>query len=272
MAYRDNTTKQRAKAIVHYRPMNALATIAIVAVIVLLSGMTYFQALLSLRSVDVTCVRGGEHTCTVLRHYGPITTHQALPINAIHSVSVSSHRAKNSTNYATILVLKGQDTVQLMRAGARGAADARRVAVDKAAFDPQPGTSTVHTDDAAPISGLFLALLATGLAAMSLLFTRSARLEFDFDRGTVAYKKSRWPLPPVRRTLRADEVKRALVTSRPGSKGGTVYEVELDLAHGPNLVLVGQGGGTEKRHKEAEAAINALLAKLHEEQASPDAR
>lgn len=265
MAYREDSTVKRPTAVVHYRPMNIVASVAITAVLLLMCAFTYFQAWTFLRATELSCVRGGEHSCTILRHYGPFTTHEVVPINDIHSVSIKSHTSKNSTTYSTIFLLKDTSKIQLTRPGPVGIADATKLAVEKAAFDREPGTTTLHIQDPAPFSPFFFALIATGLGALSLVFTRTARLEFDLDRGTIAYTRVRWPLRPVRRRFRAEEVKRARVVARPGSKGATIYEVALVIEGEPDLVLIAQGGGSEKRHEEKAAEINGHLARLHEE-------
>ncbi len=265
MAYRDATAPRRPTAVLRYRPMRPVATFGLMALFGFVSLVTFFQALTYVRSVELECVRGGPHTCTVLRHYGPLTTHQAIPIQNIHSVSITAHKTKNTTNYAAVLFTKSSETIQLMRATARHIADARRLAVEQVVFDRMPGTQRLFIDESVPVMGAFFALLGLGLAALSLMFFRSARLEFDFDRGAVRYTRLRWPLRPVRRTLRADEVKRARVTARPGSKGSAVYGVALVLDDETDLELLSQGGGGEQHHQRAADAINAHLAKLHEE-------
>lgn len=265
MAYREAATTERPNAVVRYRPMRPLATFALMALFGFVSLLTLFGALTYAREVELECVRGGAHTCTVLRHYGPLTTREAIPIQNIHSVSITAHKTKNSTNYAAVLFTKQGETVQLMRATQRPVADARRLAVEKVVFNPEPGTEKLFIQESVPAMGVFFALLGVGLAALSLMFLRSARLEFDFHRGAVRYTRVRWPLRPVRRTLRAAEIKRARVTARPGSKGSTMYGVALVIDGESDLELLNQGGGGEQHNQRAVDEINAHLAKLHEE-------
>src|SRR5687767_9987211 len=125
MAYRDNTSSKRPTAVFHYRPMHWLASGAIMLAILSMSLLTYWQAVSSLREMEISCERGGAHSCTIIRHYGPLTTHEVVPINAIHSVSVTSHSVKSGTKYATALVLKdGMEKLPLTRQGDRPAAEA----------------------------------------------------------------------------------------------------------------------------------------------------
>lgn len=225
------------------------------------SAFTLFQALTYARSVRFECVRGGENVCVVVRKYGPIATRQELPAHTIASAVVTSHSGKNGTRYGVALRTMDGDSIALMRPGSHGYAELVRSGVESV-LNASPGATGVPVEESSPVAAFFMALMGIGLGSITLLFTRSARLEFDLDRARVHYSRQRWPLRTVRRTFDSSDLIRARVAARPGGKGGTIYETALVVRGEPDFVLVSGGGGSEKRNEAAAARINAALEKM----------
>lgn len=259
-SYREFTRERpRRTVVVRYRPVNVLAVLALTATALGLSAISYYQALASMRSVALECDRGGEDACTVVRQYGPITTRERVPIDALHSVSIASHSAKSGTNYSAVLLTKHSKRIALMRPGSRADAESARAAIERVALDRTPGKRSTPIQGPAPLVALFALLMGTGLLAAPMLFNQNARLELDFERGELRYTKYHFPLRPERRTIPVRDLRRAVLATYPGSKGAT-YGVELQLARGANVFLAGHGnGGSEKRARRKVDEINALL-------------
>jgi hypothetical protein len=267
MAYRAAVEQKRSIEVVHYRPMNPLSVTLLSLIILAMAAFSLFQAVTHARSTRFECVRGGANTCVVVRDYGLFTTRQALPIHYIHAVRMTSHSGKSGTKYGVSITMRDGASVALMRPASQGYAELVRSGAESLALDERPGASSMPVEDASPLMALFMTTVGVLFGAVTLLFTRTARLEFDLDRGVIRYRRQRWPLSPVRRTFEAGEVTRARVIARPGSKGGTLYETALVLRAGPDFELVPNGGGDERRNEAAAARINALLDKMRDEAA-----
>ena len=266
MGYRDAAPeRRRLPEVVSYRPMPWHTRLAGAAVMLGMSVFMLFMALKELRSTELECVRGGRHTCTIVRHYGLLTTNDAIPINTITSVTISAHSGKNSTTYSADLMVRGRGVVALMRGTKRAVADALKLQIERHVFAREPGTASLPLESPSMLGAVIFGVMAVGVAALSILFNGSARLEFDFDRDQVRYQRRHWPLPAVRRTFRGSDVTRAEVTSRPGSKGGTVYEVALKVAKEGDVPLVGGGGANRQHNKDAADKINRILGRMHDE-------
>lgn len=261
MAYRDAATPKQPIAIVRYRPLNLFTQIGLVAFILAMSFFTLFQALTFARTSHLECERGGAHACVIVREYGPLTTHQTFPLNQINNVVVKSHSGKNRTTYSVALQMT-YGAEQILRAGDKSYAELTRKVVADFVEGRAVSPSKIPLDASSPITAGFMSLFSIAIGLASFLVLGSARLEVDLDRSTVKYVRSRFPRRPVTRTLRAEEIHAARVTSRPGSKGGTIYGVSLDLADGEVLELVPGGGGNKKRPEVAAAEFNALLARM----------
>lgn len=265
MAYREAVERSTPRPVVHYRPMHPLVAMGVAVIVMAFSAFTLFQALTYARAVRFDCVRGGENVCVVLRDYGLVTTRQELPAQDIVSVHVTSHSGKNGTNYGVSLRMRAGDTVALMRPGSHGYAERTRSGVE-AVLNPALGSTGVLVQDSSPVAAFFMGLMGVGIGAMTLLFTRSARLEFDLDRARVHYTRQRWPLRPARRTFALAELTRARVVARPGGRGGTIYETALGVRGEADFILVSGGGGSEKRNEAAVAKINAMLEKMRSDE------
>ncbi len=258
--YREATrARARPTVLVRYRPLSLLVVLGLTALVLALSAVSYSQALGAIRSVELECERGSEDTCSIVRHYGPITTREGVPIGTVHSVTIASHSNKNSTTYSAVLFTKTSQRIALMRPTSRAEAESTRAAIERLVFDRTPGKRSIPIEGPAPFLALFALLMGTGLLAMPMLFNQSARLELDFERDEVRVTKHHFPLRPERRTIPAGDLRRAAVAVYPGSKGPT-YGVELELARGGNVFLAGHGnGGSEKRARQKVDEINALL-------------
>lgn len=115
------------------------------------------------------------------------------------------------------------------------------------------------------IGGGAMAVVAVTIGLFSLMILGWARLAFDLDQDRVVYTRHRFPLRPITRTLRGEDVQCARVTSRTGNRGRTLYSVSLDLVGGEELALL-PGASTDKtRHYDAANKINTLLAQLRQQ-------
>jgi hypothetical protein len=198
----------------------------------------------------------------VTRDYGLFSTEKSIPINRIVMLRITSHRNKSSTSYGVEIVTRDAETIALMRPSSRSQAELVKSGAELVIND-RPGKSGLPVQESSPIAAFFMTLFGLGLGSLSFLMLQTARLDFDLDRSTIRYTRFRFPLRPVRRTLRANEVHGARVVSRVGSKGRTYYEVVLTL-DGEVLALVSGGGGSEARHEEAARRINTVLERMHE--------
>jgi hypothetical protein len=239
--------------------------VALIAFTLAAGLVVLFQSLTYARSARLECERGGAHACVLVREYGPIITRRSFPLDGIRSVEVRAHPGKGSTSYSVDLTLIDGTHEQLSRNGKRARAELDRTVIADFLEGRAVSPATTPLDEPSPLAALAMAAFAIGIGAFSLLFFGSARLEFDLDRGTIRYTRSRFPLRPLRRSLRAEDVVRARLTARPGSKGSTIFGVSLDLRGGEVLSLVPSGGSNESRPTTAVEQINTLLAKTREE-------
>jgi hypothetical protein len=261
MAYRDAVDKPRNIEVVRYRPMALAGVIVLSGIAGLASFLMLIMSLHSIRATSIACTRGGVHTCTIERRYGPIATHEAVPIGSISDVRVTRHKNKNSITHGVSLVTPS-DAISLIRPGREDDAIALAAAVRGIVNKPEDGSDTLDLQGADPLMALFFAAFSVGLALLALTITRSARLDFDLDRRTIDYTRFRWPLRPVRRRFNADQVVRARVTAKPGSKARTIFGVALVVKDEPDLELISGGSSNEKPHEETATKINGLLTRL----------
>jgi len=264
MSYREATPSNRAVEVVQYRPMGGVGGVALVGFIFAACLFMLFQSLTYARSARLECEREGAHACVLVREYGPFTTRRTFPLDGIRSVDVRAHSSKSSTTYSVDFTLSDGTREQLSRSGKRPRAELDRAVIADFLEGRAASPSTMPLDEPSPLAALAMAAFALGIGAVSLLLFGSARLDFDLDRGTIRYTRHRLPLRPLRRTLRAEDVVRARLTARPGSKGSTIFGVSLDLRGGEELPLVPGGGGNESRPTTAVEHINAVLARMRE--------
>lgn len=258
MNYRSAPARPDRVEVVRHRPMHPAALTAIALAFGAMLAMLVALSLDMLRSVELVCERGGTHTCDVRRDYGPITTHEAVPILAIRSVVVTTTRNKGRTTYGLDLVAEDRAVTILKRASLPAAESIRGRVLTMIRPEP-PGTESLLVQEGNPVqAGLFL-LPGAFMAFVLLSMFRTARLDLHLDRGTIVFTRHRWPLSPVQRTFRLDEVDRARLDARPGSKGSTLYEVRLVLRDGEEIALVPHGSGSESRVTQTVTEINQHL-------------
>lgn len=258
MNYRTAPARPDRIAVVRHRPMHPAALIAIAVAFGTILIVLVTASLDVFRSVELVCERGGTHTCDVRRSYGPITTHEAVPIPSIRSVVVTSARDKGHTTYGLDLVAEDRAVTILKRASLPVAESMRGRVLSMIRPEP-PGTDALLLQEgSATYAGLIL-LPGAFVAFVLLSMFRTARLELHLDRGTIVFTRHRWPLSPLQRTLRLDEVDRARLDARPGSKGSTLYEVRLVLRDGEEIALVPHASGSESRVARTVTEINQHL-------------
>lgn len=262
MNYRTAQPRPDRVEVVHHRPLHPLAVAGICVLFLAVPAFLLSEALDFWRGVEVECERGGAHSCDVRRDYGLFTTHQAVPIPQIQRVAVSTHKGKNSPRYGVVLELVDGGSIKVMRPTSRDDAENARAYVEAIVRSESPGVEKHRTQEPNRLGGGLMALFGLAFSSLLLLMTRTARLEFYLDRGSIGFVRQRWPLPPYRRTFRLTEVLRARVNARPGSKGGTIFEAMLVLAGGEELVLLPNVGGSESRVEASVAEINAQLARM----------
>jgi hypothetical protein len=265
MNYRDAAIQKRPIEIVDYRPMSLVGASALVCLVLAMSLFMLFNAATVGRSAHLECDRGGLHACVLVREYGPIATRTVFPLDAIGHVDVKGHSSKGGTKYSVDLTMRDGEHFQLSRAGNRNFAELTRTVVADFVEGRAASPTRIPIDESSPFGGFAIALCALVIGTFSLLILGSARLAFDLDRDRIEYTRRRFPLRPVHRTLRGEDVQCARVTSRPGSKGRTLYSVSLDLVGGEELPLLRGASGDKTRHYDAANKINTLLAKLREQ-------
>ncbi|MGZ3423763.1 MAG: hypothetical protein ACXVEE_38225 [Polyangiales bacterium] len=267
MAYREATITKRPFAVVDYRPMSLFWAVSLVCFILALSAFMVFQALTLARTSHLDCSREGLHACVLVREYGPVATRETYPLDAIQSVAIKGHSGKGGSTYSVDLAMRDGTRTQLSRAGSRHLAEVTLKEISDFLDGRAASPSKIPIDDPSPILALMMGLFSIAIGAFSFLILGSARLEFDFDGDKIHYTRRRFPLRPERRTLRGEDVQCARVTARPGSKGGTIYGIALDLEGGASLALLRGGSSNKARHYDAANEINTLLAKLREQRA-----
>lgn len=258
MNYRSAPARKDRVEVVRHRPMHPAALFTIAAAFGAMLIMLTVVSLDMLRSVELVCERGGTHTCDVRRSYGPITTHEAVPILSIRSVVVTSARNKGHTTYGLDLVAEDRAVTILKRTNLAVAESMRGRVLVMIRPEP-PGTDSLAVQEGNPVQAALFLLPGAFIAFVLLSMFRTARLDLHLDRGTLVFTRTRWPLSPVQRTLRLDEVDRARLDARPGSKGSTLYEVRLVLRDGEEIALVPHASGSESRVAQTVTEINQHL-------------
>jgi hypothetical protein len=257
--------QETPKEVVRYRSTGPVATVLLVVLVATFATVLAFQSFLNLRSVRLECTRGAAgDLCDRLVALGPIVTHDRIPIASITSVALESHAQKSGTKYTVVLATTEGRSVLSWREQPFASAHEKEAAIRAFLIDARAPSLALTIDEPQPFTSLFMGLFSLGLASIVAVLLVSARLEFDFDRRVIRYTRVRWPLRPIRRTLRGEEIARATVHAKPGSKGGTVYQVALVLADGGDLPLVGGSSGGEKHHERTAQRINALLDRMKE--------
>lgn len=258
MAYRERTTGTRPNEVVRYHPTGLLAALFFMLVLLGIAGAVLSRAIEVLRRIDLACERS-TNMCTVRHKYAPFATETPVAVSQIATIDLRTLRNKKSTTYVVTLYTKDARAIDLLSTPLAMQATSVRAAAEELAMTGPSATFT--TQEGSPIGALVYALIATGLAAVSLGGLRAARLEFDFAHRTIAYTGYRWPLPPRRRLLRADNVVNAVVT-QPGAKA--VYEVELVIRGEDNLRLVRQTSGHHRYQLHTATEINTHLSAMRE--------
>ncbi len=265
MRYREPhaaSTRARPNEIVHYWPIVGWSGGAVLLAAV---GGACAMAVLGirvLRSSQLDCTRGGAHECVVVRHYGPFATREAVPLASVRGVELRAHSGKGGTRYSVAFRLDDR-TVDLTEPMMHARAQLTHQVVADFVEGRAASPTTIPLDESSAIGAVPIAI---GLGAFAFAFNllRSARLEFDFERGRIAYTRRRFPLKPVRRTFDARETLRAAVAVTTNSKGQAVYSLGLVLRDQDDFPLVANGLDHEKRSKLTAARINELLRELHE--------
>jgi hypothetical protein len=251
LAYRDAVEQKRNVAVVDHRPRSLIVVIALTAMFWLFASVTFWQAAVYSRSVQLTC---NERECTVLRTYVALDTRDTFARDQVRAVVVTSHRGKSSTTYGVAIHTANGRVLALIRPGRNKEA----VEIQQAVVDVIEKRTGGRQLEALSLWSLCLFVFGAGLFAMPLAFTARARLEFDFDRGEVRHTLHRWPRRRQDRVFDARKVSAARVRARTGQRGEMIYELMLD-----EVSVAGSGGG-EKRNAVAARQINEYLERMRE--------
>lgn len=208
-----------------------------------------YQGRESFRTVKIESAPGER---ALVRDY--VITTAREPIAPWTNAVLSSRTNKGTTSYAVALRDRNE-TSPIARWESHAEAEARRVVVENSLAS---SSGTIEVEGRSTGLAAFHGLLALVIAALSLLFTRSATMTFDPDRQTIALRVQRWPLPYARHTFRAAEVKAAKVSKTSGRNGAS-WELALILHDDTSYEIL---GGTQSRCSEAASSINRLLAKM----------
>ena len=249
-----------------YRPLNPVVVVLVSAFFSLMALVTLGQTERMVAAVELSCTRGGPNVCEVRRSWGPFTRRTAVPIERVQGVVVNTHRGKNNSSFSVDLVSKEGSSIELLRPTSRTTAESMRTRVLAALRDPEPGETTLPTQESAPVGGFFVGLLSLAIWSVMLLFTRTARVEVDLHRRVLRFHGQRFPFPPVRRTFRLDEVESAFLRVTYSSKGGASYEPVLILRDGEHFGTIGNSVGTQARGRRVVEELERVLGVMRAEE------
>lgn len=247
MNYRAAPRLEERIETLRFRPLHPLVVLLVSGFFSLMALVTLGQAERMVAAVELSCTRGGPNACEVRRSWGPFTRGTTVSIDRVQGVVVNTHRGKNNSSFSVELVSKDGSSIELLRPTSRTTAESMRTRVLAALRDREPGETTLPTQESAPVGGFFVGLLALGIWSVMLLFTRTARVEVDFNRRVLHFHLQRLPFPPRRRTFRLDEVESAFLRVTYSSKGGASYEPILILRDGEHFGTIGNSVSTQAR-------------------------
>lgn len=264
--YRAAPRLEERVEVIPYRPLHPVVAFAITALFACLPAAMLWQTERLVASVEIACTRGGAHECEVRRSWGPFTRRTTVPIQWVQGVMVNTHRGKNSSSYSVTLLSKERSPIELLRPTTRALAESTRTRTLDAIRNPEPGETTLLTQESAPVGGFFLGLLSLVVGGLALLFTRTARVEVDFNRKVLHFRRQRFPLPPLRRTFRLDEIDTPFLHVTHSAKGGASYEPVLILKNGEHFGTVGNSVATEARARRFVGELERVIKTMRAEE------
>lgn len=254
-------TEAEPNETVVYRPLGRWIPWFVTAMMMLFSFMIMALALTNGTAVRVTCghdEKGGSCiVATTMPVLGQST--QIVPLASIRDVRLTSKSSKKGTSWTVVLVTTSGE-LPLSLAGATDRAQRERVAAQLREFlgDPAHPSIDLIYDVGDPRAGYFLFLMFVPLLVIAIVFRR-VDLEFEWGLGRLRIQRRRWPLRRRTDSYALDDVRGARVNARPGSKGGAIYSVVVDLVSGGDVALTTAGSSSEGEHRRTADEVNARL-------------
>ncbi|MEO7093455.1 MAG: hypothetical protein ABI175_09405 [Polyangiales bacterium] len=249
--------------VVEYRPMGSLLPWLLTFMVVGMGFGIFIGIMGTATSTDVTCGWTEAGGSCILITNRPILgeASRIVPLSSVYAVAVRSRTSKSKTYHRVVLVTPDGEIPLSAHESTDGAAR-EQVRAQLQAFlaDRQHASITIHYD-VANRAALWGAFVELGPLYVVWLLFQHVRVVIDWNLRRFRVERTRWPFRPWIKTLPLDQVGRARLLAKAGSKGGMSYWVELELVSGDKLQLSRKSSNSTKHHDPTIQQINALLAR-----------
>ena len=266
MSYRE-PPRRVPNSVVRY-PSGRGAGVVLLGVVMsmfIVGGLVFFT--LALRSVTVTCVRGGggPDACVITKTYLLIvSTNDVIRLSTIHGAHLLTEPQKNGATYDLAIDTDGGAVEVAFGQGERGVRERQKSQLVAFLRDPQATSLVIDYDGPSPVAGIALGAVAVAIAGLCALFQR-ATVTFDWSARRITLTRTRFPLRKLTRAFALQEVRNARVLHTLGGKGEALFRCALILVGGEEVPLRDGWENSQTEELQASESINALCVRRDRE-------